>query len=52
MKKNVGSADKAVRILIGVILLAIGLLAQLSTGWRIGLIAVAAVALITAFTGL
>ncbi len=51
MKKNVGNLDRNVRIILGVLLFAAGTLMQMGTGWRIGLIAVAAVAFTTAFTG-
>jgi len=52
MKKNVGGIDKGIRIGVGLALILVGLLAPLSTGWRIGVLVVAAIALITAFTGL
>ncbi len=52
MKKNVGGIDKGIRIVVGLALILAGLLAPLSTGWRIGVLVVAAIALITAFTGL
>lgn len=51
MKKNVGGIDRTIRIIIGTVLLLAGILAQVSTGWRVGLFVVAAVAYITAFTG-
>lgn len=52
MKKNVGGADKTIRIILGVILIMAGVFAPLTTGFRVGLFAVAAVAFVTAFTGL
>jgi len=51
MKKNVGSIDKGIRIVAGVVLAVIGIFSAVSTGWRIALFAVSAVAIITAFTG-
>jgi hypothetical protein len=49
MNKNVGSMDRNIRIITGVIFLLIGLFTQVSTGLRIGAFAVAAIALVTAF---
>ena len=51
MKKNVGKVDRNIRIIIGVVLLAAGIVMQIATGWRIGMFAVAAIAFVTAFTG-
>lgn len=51
MKKNVGGIDKTLRIVIGIILALVGFLVNMSTGLRIGALAVAAIALVTAFTG-
>ena len=51
MKKNVGGADKTIRIILGIALLIAGTIVQMSTGMRIGAFAIAAVALVTAFTG-
>jgi hypothetical protein len=51
MQKNVGSIDRNIRIVIGVIFLLIGLFAQISTGLRTGAFVVAAIAIVTAFTG-
>jgi len=49
MKNNVGSLDKMIRIIIGVVLAAVGAFAPVGTGWRIAVFAVGAVAFITAF---
>lgn len=51
MKKNVGGIDKVLRLIIGFVLLLVGLFMPLSTGLRVGAFVVAAIALITAFTG-
>ncbi len=51
MKKNVGGIDKTLRLIIGLILLLVGFFVQMSTGLRVGTFVVAAIALITAFTG-
>jgi uncharacterized membrane protein (DUF441 family) len=51
MKKNVGSLDKGIRIVIGIVLAAVGVLAPVATGWRVAAFAAGAVAFITAFTG-
>jgi len=51
MKKNVGGIDKVLRIIAGLVLVLIGIFVQLGTGWRIVLLVVGAVALVTAFTG-
>lgn len=48
---NVGGADKAVRLVLGIALLAIGLFAGLRTTWTIILYAAAAIGLLTAFIG-
>ena len=48
MKHNVGGFDLTVRIVGGMVLLLIGLVAPISTLWQIVALAVAAVALITA----
>lgn len=52
MEKNVGGIDRKIRYLVGAILLAGGLLAPLDMPWRAGMIVLAAIAFITAFTGL
>jgi uncharacterized membrane protein len=51
MKKNVGSVDKTIRIIVGIVLLIVGIFVQMSTGFRIGTFAVAAIVLITATIG-
>jgi len=51
MKKNVGGIDKILRLVAGVVLALVGFFVQMSTGLRIGVFVVAAIALITAFTG-
>lgn len=45
---NVGGADKITRIVLGIVLLAIGLFANLGTVWTIVVYAVAVIALLTA----
>ncbi len=45
---NVGGVDRMGRFIIGVVLLIIGFLAPLTTGWQIAIFVVAAIALITA----
>jgi hypothetical protein len=52
MARNVGGVDKTIRIIIGILLLVIGFTVQLGSGLRIGAFVVAAIAFITAFTGL
>jgi len=52
MKKNVGGIDKIIRIVVGIVLALAGLFAPVGMAGRIGLFGVAAVALVTAFTGL
>jgi hypothetical protein len=51
MKKNVGGIDKVLRIIVGIVLAIVGFFVQLGTGLRVGVFVVAAIALITAFTG-
>jgi len=51
MSKNVGSIDRNIRIVVGGVFLIVGLFAQISTGLKTGAFAVAAIALVTAFTG-
>ncbi len=48
MKCNVGGIDRTARIVLGIVLLVIGLLAPLDLIWRVVVLIVAAVALITA----
>jgi hypothetical protein len=52
MTKNVGGADRTIRFIIGVVLLIIGIAVQMGTGWKIGVFAVAVIALVTAFVSL
>jgi hypothetical protein len=52
MQKNVGALDQKIRLVIGGALLLGVLLAPLAPSWRIGMAAVAVVAITTAFTGL
>jgi hypothetical protein len=52
MDKNVGGADKSIRVVLGVVLILAGIFFQVSTGLRIALLIVSGVALVTAFTGL
>lgn len=52
MKKNVGRIEQIIRFILGVILFGIGVLVELAAPWRLGILAVAVVLLITSFTGL
>lgn len=52
MKKNVGGLDKGLRIVLGIVLILVGLLAQLSGGIKTLVFLVAAVALFTGIFGL
>ncbi len=52
MEKNVGGIDRKIRFALGTILLLAGVLAPLDPAWRGGLLVVAAIALVTAYTGL
>ncbi len=49
MKSNVGGIDRTLRIVVGIVLLLVGLLAPLEMTWRIVALVVAAIALVTAF---
>lgn len=51
MKRNVGSIDRNIRIIVGGAFLIIGLFSQISAGLRTGALVVAAIAFATAFTG-
>jgi hypothetical protein len=51
MNRNVGSIDRNIRIIAGIIFLLAGLFTQVSTGLRIGFFAVAAIAFTTATVG-
>lgn len=48
MQCNVGGVDRAARTIIGLVLLAVGFLAPLSTLWQVIAFVVAAIALVTA----
>jgi hypothetical protein len=48
---NVGGTDKTIRIALGVVLLAIGFFAGMSTTWTIVAYAAAVIALLTALIG-
>lgn len=51
LTRNVGGADKAIRIVVGIVLTALILFADLSATWQIVAGVVAAIALVTAFAG-
>ncbi|WP_460842629.1 YgaP family membrane protein [Noviherbaspirillum agri] len=51
IEKNVGGMDKAVRIVVGVVMVAVAMFAELTTGWRIVAWVVAAVSFLTAVSG-
>lgn len=48
---NVGGTDKAIRVVLGIALLALGFFAGLSTTWTIVAYAAAVIALLTALVG-
>ncbi len=48
MKPNVGGIDRNARIVAGIVLLIVGLLAPIGMTWRIVALVIAAVALVTA----
>lgn len=48
MKCNVGKIDRTVRIVLGVILLVVGIVAPVGMIWRVVALVIAAVALVTA----
>ncbi len=48
MKNNVGGIDRNARIVVGIVLLLVGLVAPVEMTWRIVAVAVAAIALVTA----
>lgn len=50
MIKNVGSTDKIIRIIVGIVLLAAGFLLSLGSTLKIILIVVGLINLVTAFT--
>lgn len=49
MTCNVGGVDRVARTVVGIVLLTVGVAAQIGTGWRIAVLIVAAVALLTAW---
>lgn len=49
MKCNVGGIDRIIRIVAGIALLVVGLVAPIGTTWQIVVLVIAAVALVTAF---
>ncbi len=49
MKCNVGGTDRTIRIVLGILLVIAGLFAQLEMTWRIVVLVVGAIALVTAF---
>ncbi len=51
MKTNIGSTDKTIRIIIGLVLILAALLASMSGALKVILLVVGIIALITAFTG-
>ncbi len=51
MKKNVGSVDSVVRIVIGVIVALIGFFSSIAAGWRIAAFVVAVILLFTGMYG-
>lgn len=48
MKHNVGGIDRIGRIVIGIVLLIVGLVAPVEMTWRIVALVIAAIALVTA----
>lgn len=48
MNCNVGGIDRTVRIVLGIALLLVGLLAPLDMTWRVIVLIIAAIALVTA----
>ncbi len=50
MKCNVGGVDRTARIVLGLVLLAVGFFVQLDMTWRIVVLVIGAIALITAFS--
>lgn len=51
IEKNVGGADKTIRIVVGVVMIALAMFADMTTGWRIVAWVVAAVSFLTAVSG-
>jgi hypothetical protein len=52
VKQNVGGIDQQIRIVLGMVLLLVAILAPLNTTWKLVLIIIGAIALITGITGL
>lgn len=48
MKCNVGGIDRTGRIVIGIVLLVVGLVAPIEMAWRVAALVIAAIALVTA----
>jgi len=51
LTRNVGGADKAVRLAVGSVLTALALLTDIDDGWKVAAGVVAAIALATALVG-
>lgn len=51
IEKNVGGADQTIRIVVGVVMIALAMFADMTTGWRIVAWVVAAVSFLTAVSG-
>jgi len=49
MKANVGSTDKTIRIILGVVLLIVGFSVQMSAGLKTVVFVISGIALVTAF---
>ena len=48
MKCNVGGIERTGRIVIGIVLLVVGLVAPVEMAWRVAALVIAAIALVTA----
>lgn len=48
MKCNVGGMDRTGRIVLGIVLLLVGLMAPIEMTWRVAALVIAAIALVTA----
>lgn len=48
MKCNVGGMDRTARIVLGIVLLIVGLVAPIEMTWRVAALVIAAIALVTA----
>ncbi|HZW13408.1 MAG TPA: DUF2892 domain-containing protein [Noviherbaspirillum sp.] len=51
IEKNVGGADKTIRIVVGVVMITLAMFADMTTGWRIVAWVVAAISFVTAVVG-